>query len=143
MSHYPVSSLAEHRLCCWFFQSGTSSSSSVCTFYPCLHTASRDIDYLDDREHRLNDPVFHAILWACFRSPNFDEKFEAVVLNDTHRKFKTLLERCRRLEDKKHKIEEDESNLKKLMDRESISYFQYWNSFTREQLERFKHDPMF
>lgn len=143
MSKYPVSSKAK-RYCWQYLISGAHiPRGESCPIYPCIHTPCQDLDWLADREDSLAREDYHILVGVCFRNPKVFKELKPLLTAEKFSSISRGVERKRRLQKKRDKIQHDSEEHNKMRADERERYFAYWDSFTMEQLIEFKKDPEF
>ena len=140
---YPFSAESGKRLCSQFYLSGTEYPESGCPVYPCIHTESRDIDWLEDQEDLHKSPNFHELIWHSYYHRDDFNAFKSELSPKAYSGAIEMMYRCERLVNKREVIEAERKVVRKLRNRERREYFAYWDSFTQQQLTKFRKDPVF
>ena len=68
MSLYPLSVEYGFRWCVRFYLTRGDLDQTY-RYYPCIHSESHNIDWVEDRELELQDPIIRTMIWTVSDIP--------------------------------------------------------------------------
>src|SRR5271170_3727269 len=110
MSRYPLSAHPNRRQCGIFYCSGATPG-SACPIYPCMHTVSRDLDWLEDQEDQLKNRKLYDALQEMYHAQQGSVNiYRDQIPEKAFNKIQAFFDRRRRLDEKSQNILTDLQN---------------------------------